>query len=451
MKDTKMRPDSDRGQPTRLRFLIYLALCSFTISAAPQANSKIQSLHVLPAEPSCLPREKPDQGANLYLIPENSFCSSVDMERNTPHFLAKFLETWLSNRKIVEIRVGFFAFSSPDVNNVICNNLTSQSIVQVVVYDENLADANSFEKCANTVLATSFTAQSRGGVGEHGVFHIKIMVVKTDDGNALTLVGSANPTFQSNMNHDYYIAVAESGDTPFYELHRCWLDSVFQVPDGGDTTAKMAGRYQACKQKTRLPVDFPLQPFLLPFDNDKFLPVLGFLMGNADKIGIAMEAMGWSPLCDLLLTAKQRNIEVSVTRDDDTWYFMKLPALRGLRDYWSDVDDASCTDRLIGGNVEVNFVATNHYDNPRNFLHAKLMIFFRSGVPTASIVGAANLTWAAFHANLENVYVMTDSDANKEIRDFLDRLATLATPAAQMPTSDASPSVRSSPPLELGK
>ena len=417
-------------------------------------------------EPNTDPEVRPVFGFTGFLPDCGKYVFDVEVE--TPIFAAgtyceggaehpeisqllQFIEKTLSGRTILKLNLSFFDLSAPEFSRVLCRHLdhNTQSVI-LGTRRGNGDDLTVLKRCAESRAVPQIATFERGMDGFLASFHLKLLGIELDDGSRVTITGSVNPSRGHWRNTDYFLYFIEYPSqqddwSPMFDYTGCIIKAVALEPLNSLDERLERRKIQGCsaRSRERLKSWYGLVPFILPYDRDWLVAQLAFLAASNDTVRAYTQAGDYDLIVDTLVMARGLGHGVSVTMDDDTYYFHVNPEGRSTSRYLSDeAEELNFLLPLQLGGVEMRFVPTNHHDYGSglgNFMHAKFVVFLDDGDIRASVVGSSNLTYAAYFANLESGFVVLRPPLLTQILEFSEEIDKTSIGYSGMPRRDLRP------------
>lgn len=343
------------------------------------------------------------------------FCDEVDLlNKQSP--LVEYIQT---HAPVDRIDGMYFAISDAAFVRALCG-IASDKLQYLRLLgggDKSAEWVNSLTACVRRKTAgANLMIQGTGKIPGISSFHPKFLLLSSDDRlEADLLISSGNPTRRSPNNLDDYLSISISKRDRLFLWHQC-ISEAFNVPDARENAASLGDAYQRCSLAHLSSIDEETLPYLLPFDRESFLSQFAFWAGKSTQIDVVSQGYNSLDLANIVRTAAQSGTKVRVIRDDDL-LLSNSPAIEG--EVLNSIEEYYAWDRRIcGSNVSTRFLLTN---GAVNYLHAKFVVF--SGAFGKRVLfGSANLTHAALHSNIENVYVSMNLELTEAFQTYFDTL-----------------------------
>lgn len=291
---------------------------------------------------------------------------------------------------------------------------------------------DALSQCASEKQVASITVGQRGFFGDISSFHPKILAIE-DGTRFLTLLSTGNMTQRSERNIDASVLVQETGDHRFFDWHSCVQSLWKRDTDGNEEFEALRKLYVDCRNDEW--GEFPIRPFLLPFDRARLLTEMAFYLGRSKSVSIITQSADSRTLKSILELAAATDIEMRYVRDDDL--FWARPGSK-LMNSSSELNDWQLP--LTSSNrSKLRYLITNHLDPDKNFLHMKSLSFDLVDGNQIVWIGSANLTEDAMYNNIENVYLVKDQRLAKEIHQAHVKLWNAAIEPSLMPRRNSAP------------
>ncbi|NVP56056.1 phospholipase D family protein [Mycoplana rhizolycopersici] len=439
-------------------FFLWLAALHCTLSPREASADNMQNevettIAVGMNRPLCGPYSYGNGLPNI-----TSFCSDADLSKNLRQNALQLFEATVKHKTATEITYAFWAFSHQGWGEQLCKMMTQRTLSVRGAIDRGRERPRD-QRVPNDVVGCAYQNGVRkielsllGQEGDFLEFHPKFVTARFEDGTAVTLVSSGNPTRNSEYNFDVSILFKETtpGSTPIHDWHQCAFGA-FTDEDGKPITSytDAARRYYKCAASLDAGTSIGVTQFLLPFDRSKLTNRISFLLGGSSRVSVAVQSADSLLLRDMFLQATKRGTAFRVLRDDDLLYVgaSTSGARSGDGEFMNRQYERDVWLRpLIDAGAEVRYLATNNLDNSNpnakllgNFLHLKIIVFEAEGRSPTILVGSANLTDAAFGHNVENVYLVENPVVVKSLLASFDQVWLDGRSQADLPLQNERP------------
>ncbi|WP_240536880.1 phospholipase D-like domain-containing protein [Bradyrhizobium elkanii] len=159
-------------------------------------------------------------------------------------------------------------------------------------------------------------------------------------------------------------------------------------------------------------------------------------MGSARSVFLTSQDFGGPKIRRLLEGFLAKGGRLRLLLDDDWFYVRFLGERFGMADYEFAVGWILRTQRRYPSTFEVRYLETDNTAEFQTSLHHKFIIF-QGGSRDAVLFGSPNLKDGALLKNIENVYVVRDSDVVRRFVQFAEDSWSKALPDLEMPIVDS--------------
>ncbi|MBK5397478.1 hypothetical protein JFU47_12300 [Pseudomonas sp. TH39(2020)] len=343
------------------------------------------------------------------------FCDEVDLlKRQSP--LVGLLK---AHQPVDRIDGMYFAVGDVAFTRALCG-VASDTLhhLRLLGGGEEGADwVSRLKTCLTQKLPkANIVVQATGQIPGISSFHPKFLLMSNDnDTLADILISSGNPTRRAPNNLDDYLLISIPKQDRIFLWHLC-LSEIFNVKTIRQDFVSLGDAYQLCSLAHLPSSEEETLPYLMPFDREPFLSQFAFWAGKSDKIDIVSQGYNSLELANILRTAAESGTKISIIRDDDL-LMSNNPPIEG--ELLNSIEEYYAWDRHIcGPNVSTRFLVTN---SSVNYLHSKFVVF--SGAFGRRVLfGSANLTHAALHSNIENVYFSRNQELARHFQEYFNTL-----------------------------
>lgn len=358
--------------------------------------------------------------------PRHAFCTRQDVAPNTRKraSLQVQLLSEIQNSQNISVTLASMTFSNKAVAQALCQVINKGVRVKILIdAGAEQLTAKEVEHCGAELIAVGTAeTQEQAEASRGDLHHNKFLLIERKNNSYLLAFATANfSTPGLSINHETWGFIDHSADSRLVQDHICLIEALESY---NGRRAQFNTALNRCRRGRRAESD--VESLFVPTDSQRLLTIIDQNIRQSERVWMTSNRYSY----DRLTQAFKANSssERKAIFDDDLYW----GGLQPTADYVNEALDAAKVRKLERAGVAVRFMQTSY--GAAQKMHNKFIVFDHMVV-----VGAGNYTYGGLTANFENFYIVRDPVTVETFSRQFQRLWSLSTERANMPSDYSDP------------